>query len=659
MSNERSNSSPFFEENLALTLKLESDGKEAELPSGNIEKISLNLHAYGFSCSLQFCTFDHDDVEQMFTGPKVIKATIAFKPTGPEQGTDPIIEFKGIITDKSFKRLPSHHGNEAQAHRLYEIYFCDNAKASWEQHYPSNIYVDDSMKDIIEKHVNSEISIKYDWDPLEIKHPSTAFSLEYKYWLQPYEQTNFYSFLIWYLHQENGLLIYNYKQHDYTITGKKKELEGKPLEVYEWHAMPPLCIFPQPPRYNGKVIKHTADSLDKEDKEHEDAFKSMRREAFDSNHYRVYPEHANQKIQSSLMPEKNEFELEFTHFTKDIQIDKLTPGLFLCFKGNQEGNWSQDACFKDKNFRIRSLYFEASKMNVSEHVHKPIQAFGIYMKARLEEEEEKFMEWPRFVPPHYPFYIQGKIFSDIGEKEQSTYKILESEQAPQGQYLVHVPFAGNEKKVVAPFVPAYSGQYYYPFCKDTRVMLAMHFRTAKVERPIDWDPLARLPGGIQGNQTVLASNGKDKYTIMRHEYLDGKDSIYTIKQSSSEEQSQTVQIKEKEMLITVDEKDKKTLLIQLNHESGLVLTLEDKQAGNTQQIAFDGTSMIHTCKGSAGTSTIHQKPDSIAIECKQFSIKSETILLDASDGITQNGTNKVDVKTKVANISAPTVKLGG
>ncbi len=398
--------------------------------------------------------------------------------------------------------------------------------------------------------------------------------------------------------------------------------------------------------------------MDGEDKENDDSFKSVRRETIDSKNYRIYPEQANEPVQSTLVSENNEVEVEITQFVDKLQIDKLTPGSFLTFKGDKEGNWTRDAVFKDKNFRIRSLYLEAHKLEVSEEIIKPLQPYQLYIKAKLEMEDETFVEWPRFVPPTYPFYIQGKVFSDIGDKEQSTYKIQESEEAPQGQYLVLVPLAGEDKKVVAPFVPAYSGQYYYPFCKDAKVMLSMHFRTAKIDRPIDWDPLARLPGGVQGNQNVLASNGKDKYMIIRHEFVDGKDSVFTIKQSSSETQTQTIQIKEKDILITVEEKDKKTLFIQLNNDSGVTLSLEDKSAGANQQTVFDGKSMTHTCKGSEGTSTIVQKPDSVTIDCKEFTVKSDTITLDAKDTISQSGKNKVNIETKVANVSASSVKLG-
>ncbi len=257
MSAFNANSNPFFEKNLMLSLKLESDGKEAELPSGNIERLSLNLHSYGHTCNIQFCTFDDDDVDQIFTVPKVLKATLAFKPIDPADGSAPLLEIKGIVTNKCFKRIPSVLGKEEQAHRVYEIYFSDSAKVTWEQHYPINIYLEESMKDVIDKHINPEITMKYDWDPLETKYPITAFSLEHKYWLPAQEQTNFYSFLMWYLYQENGILAYDYETHGYTITGKKR----KPLALL-WtftNGIPPLRFASFPTLH--AIIQKTLNTL--------------------------------------------------------------------------------------------------------------------------------------------------------------------------------------------------------------------------------------------------------------------------------------------------------------------------------------------------------------------------------------------------------------
>lgn len=658
MSDYSSNVNPFFDMNLKLSLKLEADGKEAELFTGHIERLSFNLHLYGFTGSLQFSTFDKDEVYQMMISSKIIKVTFAFKPTDPQKGTEPILELKGIVTEKQFRRLPANEAKLKEAHRVFEIQFSDYAKATWEQHHPKNIYVDESMKEIIEKHVNPDVKLDYKWDPLEVKHPVTSFDLEHQYWLMPHEQTNFYSFLIWYLNQEKGMLDYDYKAHSYTITGKKKEASGKPLDVGERFVIPPLCYFPQHPRFNERTIKHNAHMIDHVDKENKDSFKNIRRESIDPGNSRVYPEQAWQKVQSPLIPEKNEIDLEFTTLTDLIQLDKLIPGLFVTFKGDKGGNWSSDPCFKDKKFRIRTLYIEANKLEQSDETHKPILAFGMFVKAKLEEEEESFIEWPRFVPPHFPFYVQGKVFSDIGEKEQSTYKILESEKAPQGQYLIKVPLAG-EKCVVAPFLPKNSGQDYRPHKKGSEVGLLMYFRTAKIVEQINWDNIVRLPAGVQGDQIVMATNGKDKYLILRHEFVDGKDSVFTLKLSSSKELIHMIEMKEKNILIVLeDEKEKKTRFIQVNHELGVVLSLEDKNEGVHQQVALNGKAINLTCEGKEGTSLIAITPGSITLDTKELLINCEKLTAKAADSINMIATNKCNIQAKMANTDAKAVKLG-
>lgn len=647
-----------FETNLTLSLKLESDGKESTILSGNIERISLSLFSYGHTCNIQFSGHDNDEVDQILQLPKVIKATISFMPNNPLDGTDPLLELKGIVTHKCFTRLPSEKGREKKPVRHYEIYFSDNLKTTWQQHYPINIYVDESMKDIIDKHKNPEISLEYKWDNLETKHPITAFSLDYKDWLPEYQQVSFYSFLIWYLRKEDGILSYDYKSNTHTIAGKKKEAAGKPLTVYEWLVYPPLCLFPNIPRHDQKIIKHSVDNLDSEDKKGEEAFKNVKRETITEDNYHYFPEQAHEHVKAKLTPEKSELEVEFIEFSGDLQIDKLVPDSFICFKGDGEGNWSSDACFKDKNFRVRNLHFEANKLDISEELIKPLQTYQLYVKAKLEEDDETFVEWPKFNPPQFPFHIQGKIFSDIGDKEQSTYKILESEKSPQGQYLVAVPLVSDGKKVVAPFVPAFSGQHYYPLCKDARVMLSMYFRTSKIDRPIDWDPLARLPMGIQGHRNVWASNGKDKYVVSHHEFVNGTESVFTVKQSSSDTQTQTIEIKEKNIAITVDDKGKKTLFVHLDQDSALTVSLEDKDAGVTQQLILDGKSTTSIFTGSSGTSTYIQDADNITIDCKNFTVNSEKITLNAKDAISLKGANKIDNETKVFNAAASAVKLG-
>lgn len=645
-----------FTDHLNLLLNFEAEGQTVKLTTASIRMIDLELFPFGFLGHLEISVFENEELYEMLSGPKIVKATLTFQSADPMELGKQIIEIKGITTGKGFKRVSGSKNEPEKAQRIYKIDFCDYLRATWQEHYPTNVYVDESMKDILEKHLHPEVKVNFKWNELEKKFPITAFSLEHKHWLKPQDQSNFYSFLIWYLHQEKGLLLYDYKTHQYTITGVKQPLSGDPLEIRTKFIESPFCIFPSAPRYNERLIKHSATSSEYEDKENPHPFDKILREKFDYANYTDFPEQADLKVLSSLESEKSEILIEFSGMSKEMVLDKLTPGSYIKFKSDNEGDWNDDPKFKGKNFRIRSFHFNAFNYEHDDESYKPLQHFDQYVKARLEEEDEKYAEWPKFYPLN-PFLVQGKVFSDIGEEEQSTFKIQDSEKAPKGHYLVYVPLA--KKCLVVPFGPYESPKRFDPFSKDTQVALWMHFRTARIIGPIGYDPQVRLPAGIQGNQYVYASNGKDKYTLIRHEYVGGKDSVLTIQQSSSEKQLQTVEIKEKSMTLAVEEKDKNSLSFELKNALGCILTRIDKEASIEQQIAMEGDSVTVTCKGDAGTSTFILKPGEINGKGKKLLLDFEDVIINASNSIVQEGKNNFDVKTKVANFESPDVKLGG
>ena len=65
--------------------------------------------------------------------------------------------------------------------------------------------------------------------------------------------------------------------------------------------------------------------------------------------------------------------------------------------------------------------------------------------------------------------------------------------------------------------------------------------------------------------------------------------------------------------------------IELDKKKGVLLTVENGDDQITQTIVMDGTSITTTVKGSDETSTITQKQDSIAMNCKTFTLDAETI----------------------------------
>ena len=86
--------------------------------------------------------------------------------------------------------------------------------------------------------------------------------------------------------------------------------------------------------------------------------------------------------------------------------------------------------------------------------------------------------------------------------------------------------------------------------------------------------------------------------------------------------------------------------IELNKSDGVVITVEDPNADVTQTVVLNGDSITITSAGS-NTSTIVQKPDSIEMTCKTFTLDAETITCtsDQTIDITATGAMKLQGQT--------------
>lgn len=110
--------------------------------------------------------------------------------------------------------------------------------------------------------------------------------------------------------------------------------------------------------------------------------------------------------------------------------------------------------------------------------------------------------------------------------------------------------------------------------------------------------------------------------------------------------------------MTVEEKGKNLATIQFDRESGLTLKVKDESSGVTQQTIYNPTSITHTSEGKDGKSTFIQKPDSVSIECKKFTVKCEEGIIEATKTLTQKAANKIFWDAPVIN-AKDKVKMGG
>jgi hypothetical protein len=85
--------------------------------------------------------------------------------------------------------------------------------------------------------------------------------------------------------------------------------------------------------------------------------------------------------------------------------------------------------------------------------------------------------------------------------------------------------------------------------------------------------------------------------------------------------------------------------VELDKESGLIFTVENKDGKITQTAVLDGNAITITCKGDQDTSTITQTPESIAIQCKDFTLNADTITCTSKEKSTYESERTMDIKS--------------
>lgn len=76
--------------------------------------------------------------------------------------------------------------------------------------------------------------------------------------------------------------------------------------------------------------------------------------------------------------------------------------------------------------------------------------------------------------------------------------------------------------------------------------------------------------------------------------------------------------------------------VELSKESGISVKVENAEAGITQTITMDGTTLTLKVAGKDNTSTFTQNADSIAIKCKDFSIEADNTITCTSKKATKH-----------------------
>lgn len=67
--------------------------------------------------------------------------------------------------------------------------------------------------------------------------------------------------------------------------------------------------------------------------------------------------------------------------------------------------------------------------------------------------------------------------------------------------------------------------------------------------------------------------------------------------------------------------------IEMDKSQGLTIKVEDPDGKLTQTVTIDGKAITLEVKSDSDTSTVVQKPDSVTITCKDFTVEADTVTL--------------------------------
>ncbi len=507
-----------FTDALEMALELTIGGESFKVPGANIKNLRINLRPYGYRARLSFWVSSETQEDELFpefTKHDLIEVSLKVEPHfKPQEGEVESLDLQGLVTHKAVLNELTieniHLQDNPVLYRFYRIDFADPAQVLWSQHFPCDLQVDASVKDLIEANKATGVDLKYDWDILDDEFAINALPVE------PGEKgASFYDFIVWYTASHNGQLSYNCIDNEYTLAGAK-DTTGKAANMSKLEIEAHRIVFPQTIRYNDRFMNAFSEGPHIKETSRDQAEGDVRRDTL-----------VRQPIASDF---SDAFDLESNkqkirgheiHLTHG-RFPQLTfrPHLFVKF---EKGLWSEEIFPHGTEYRVRDIFIQAKAVDEGPDADHNMEysRYNMDMISKLELKDEEARNLPSFKTPPYPIYVEGKIVSEQGDYDEETYQIYEHPQSALDQYKVEIPLF-DDKQVVVPYEPLFApGHFYFPAYKDERVLVALDFHSARIERFLDWRPGGRLPMDTQGDHLLLGKTDSDK-TSINHVYVDNK-----------------------------------------------------------------------------------------------------------------------------------------
>jgi hypothetical protein len=543
------------QESLALTLVLSINGQDTTIPGANIKVCELAILRYGFTGVLEFYvpndqredtlidTFATEDLISLALG---INAVHNLPEPLPKAFT-----VKGLVTQKSVTESAYRQVNGAPVlYRYYRIHFADPAQVLWQQHYPSELYVDDCMTTVINAQVVSPITLTIDFSPADTIVPLICLALGNTDNSHPGEtgvtnKASFYDFLMGYIHDNNGFFIYDYEEQTYQICLEEPQLQN--TTAFLPHEINTIQhTWPASKRSVTSLLNATADNSKNTPLTNEQAVAGIKHDTM-----------LRQSIEDRFNQRKDMQSNRLTVHGKQIQVvfnqwplQTFWPECELSVDPSVDG---QHFLHANQIYRCASLYInvEALDNRPEKDLDLTYTQYQLLYQAQGHPTDKPQSVLPKYTLPQYPLYVEGLIVSDQGQDNEKTFDVPKNDDTGQFEYKVNIPLWDLTIKVM--LEPDYlNSHFYFPFYRDTKLLLAFDLYRAHVVKVLNWGEGVQLPMATQGNHILFGKTSEDQ-TSVSHFYDDGKP-VLAIKRNK-ENDTELVRLEEGSIILQTCEDD--------------------------------------------------------------------------------------------------------
>lgn len=546
-----------FIDKLGLKVTLTSAGKAVKVHGGDVKLIELDLESHGFSGALEFIVADDkkkgggekDELLEAFLKPDLFTVALELRGHLLDDKLQPQaqpIKLTGVVQERWLCEVGFRQVQGAPVLiRRYGVRFADPAQVLWRQHHPVELYTKKSVKDVLQAHKGEHIQLDLRWPVLETVQPLLFLGLD------PAEAASFYDWVLWYVDSHAGCLALDYKKGKYALTAEKAAA-GAPLPLVRGDVLRMTTRFPAVLRCQPRILNASTEDSRTQPVPQPQAAAPLHRDFLVRTPIAAEFDERLELEKKRHQPGAAALHIEFCRFPSL----PLRPGDLCDFKLKEQwfakipGEVAVPAQFKTATLRVLTLHLRARAEDegVDADPGMPASSYRCTLEGTFEGSDDPTRRLPPFARPRYPRFVEGKIVSESGAKEDLTYQIYTDGKTSLDTYQVKIPLWADQQ-IALPFNPGYfPGHFYFPAYKDQRVLVALDVDRAWLERFLEWRPEARLPMEGQGDQLLLGKSTKS-FTSVEHRYEEEKPVFHILR--TNDKDTAIIKISEGALMLRV------------------------------------------------------------------------------------------------------------